>query len=146
MLVILLEMQYFLKCNAEEKTRRRKSGKGQHEFLFLHPLPTAVNEHTVQIINLQVQIYRKTKPASSVKGWKRRAIGISSFYLVKWLSGQLWSTSGGGRWCSREGRLSKTWLRKRKRENSAGLKKWKRRKKEGLRKTNTSHCGAEMLL
>lgn len=45
------------------------------------------------IINLQVKIYSETNLASPFEGWKGRTIGISSFHLLRWLGGHLWSTN-----------------------------------------------------
>lgn len=67
-------------ANAREKTweagRRKKSGRK----VYISAPPACSCRLMVWIINLQVQIYRKTKPASPFQGWKRRAIGISSFH------------------------------------------------------------------
>lgn len=89
------------------------------------------------IINLQVKIYSETNLASPFEGWQGRAIGISSFHLLRWLGGHLWSTNeqevgdDGGGGGGGEASLTTTWLLKGKRENRARLEKWRQLRKRG---------------
>lgn len=51
----------------EERKRKHQ------EFQFLHPLPAAVCRPTIRTINLNVKIYRKTKPTFPVEGVKEES-------------------------------------------------------------------------